>query len=95
MLPILFYKPDPGRKTNCKDVDPAPEKNPALFVSGFMPIKFFYFFLSKFKCLLPPFFRFTSVFKNNKSLRSHKTVGIKVFLTILLDDRRIQIHTSD
>jgi hypothetical protein len=33
------YEPDPGRKTNCKDVDPDPEKNPALFVSIFMPIK--------------------------------------------------------
>jgi hypothetical protein len=29
---------------------------------------------------------FTSFFKDKKSKRSHKTVGTKVFLTILLDD---------
>jgi hypothetical protein len=29
------------------------------------------------------------------SKRSHKTVGIKVFLLFLLDDRRIRIRTSD
>jgi hypothetical protein len=40
---------------------------------------------------------FTSFFKDKKSKRSHKTVGIKVFLTFLLDDRRIRIriHTSE
>jgi len=37
----------------------------------------------------------TSFFNDKKSKRSHKTVGINVFLTILLDDRRIRIHTSD
>jgi hypothetical protein len=31
--------------------------------------------------------------KDKKSKRSHKTVGIKIFLSILLDD--IRIHTSD
>ncbi len=39
--------------------------------------------------------KFTSFFKDKKSKRSHNTVGIKVFLTILLDDKRIPIHTSD
>jgi hypothetical protein len=42
---------------------------------------------------------FTSFFKSKKLKRSHKTVEIKVFLTILLDVRRTQIriynHTSD
>jgi hypothetical protein len=40
---------------------------------------------------------FTSLFKDKKSKRSHKTVGIKVLLTVLflLDDRRIRIRTSD
>jgi hypothetical protein len=41
---------------------------------------------------------FTSFYKDIKSKRSHKTVGIKVFPTFsLLDDRRIRIriHTSD
>ncbi len=36
---------------------------------------------------------FTSFFKDKKSKRSHKTVGIKVFLTILLDDRRFRIRS--
>ncbi len=34
---------------------------------------------------------FTSVFKDSKSLRSHKTVEIKVFLIYLLVDGRIRI----
>jgi hypothetical protein len=38
---------------------------------------------------------FTSIFKDKKSLKSHKTVGIQVFfLLILLDERRIRIRTS-
>jgi hypothetical protein len=44
----------------------------------------------KFFCLL-----FSSFFKDKKSKRNHKAVGIKVFLTIFACDRRIQIHTSD
>jgi hypothetical protein len=40
-----------------------------------------------------------SFFKDKKSKRRHKTVGIKIFLTILLDRRirirLIRIHTSD
>ena len=43
------------------------------------------------------------IFKDKKPKRSHKAGGIKVFLTFLLGDRRIQIrirsririHTSD
>jgi hypothetical protein len=30
------------------------------------------------------------IFKDKKSKRSHKAVGFKVYLTFLLDDRRIQ-----
>jgi hypothetical protein len=39
-------------------------------------------FLKKFSCLLPFEGTFTSFFKDKKSKRSHKTVGIKVFLAI-------------
>jgi hypothetical protein len=46
-------------------------------------------FLKSFSVLLLFESTFTSFFKYKKSKRSHKTVGIKVFLTILLD-RRIQ-----
>ncbi len=35
----------------------------------------------------------TSFFKDKKSKRSHKTVGIKVFLLFWLEDRRIRIRT--
>jgi hypothetical protein len=44
-------------------------------------------FLTKFFCLLLFEGTFTSVFKDKKSKRSHKTVRIKVFLTILLDNK--------
>jgi hypothetical protein len=46
--------------------------------------KFFYFLL---------FGTFTSFFKDNKKKRSHKTVEIKVFLSRMLNDRRIRIRT--
>jgi hypothetical protein len=37
----------------------------------------------------------TSFFRDKKSKKSHKTVGIKVLSYFyLLDDRRIRIHTS-
>jgi hypothetical protein len=36
-----------------------------------------------------PSYYFTSLFKDKKSKRSHKTVRLKVFLTILLDNRRM------
>jgi hypothetical protein len=53
----------------------------------------------KFFCLLLFEGTFTSFFKDKKSKRSHKIVGIKVFLLFLLDDRRIwirlRIRTSD
>ncbi len=60
-----------------------------------MPTKKLVFFLG---FLLMTFWRnctCTSVFKDIKSWRSHKTVGIKVFLTFLLDDGRIRIRTNN
>jgi hypothetical protein len=48
----------------------------------------------KFFCILLSEDIFTKFFKGKKSIRSHKTVEIKVFLTILLHGRRIRIHTS-
>jgi hypothetical protein len=52
-------------------------------------------FKKEFFCLLLFEGTFTSFFKDKKSKRSHKAVGIKVFLLYLLGDRRIRIHTSD
>jgi hypothetical protein len=44
-------------------------------------------FFYKFFCLLLSEGTFTSFFKDKKSKRSHKTVGINVFLLFLLDDK--------
>jgi hypothetical protein len=35
------------------------------------------------------------IFKDKKSKRSHKVVGIRIFLLFLLGDRRIQIRNQD
>ena len=52
-------------------------------------------FKKKLFCLLLFEGIFTWFFKDKKSKRSRKGVGIKVFLLFLLGDRRIWIHTSD
>ncbi len=50
---------------------------------------------SKFFSLLLFEGTLTSFFKDKKSLISHKTVEIKVFLLFLLDGRRTRIRSSD
>jgi hypothetical protein len=63
-------------------MDPDPDADPAIFVIDLKDAnkkiiynkKFFFFFLFESK--------FTSFFKDKKSKRSHRAVGIKVFLTI-------------
>ncbi len=69
------------------DLDPVADPDPAIFVIDLQDAN------KKllFNCT------FTSLFKDKKSKRSHKSVRIKVFLTILLDDGRIRIriHSSD
>jgi hypothetical protein len=47
----------------------------------------------KFFCLLHFDGIFNSVFKDKKSKRSHKTVGINVFQLFLLDHSRVRIRT--
>ncbi len=71
------------------DSDPDPD----IFVIDLQEAKKTNFFI-KFICLLPYVLK-ASFFKDKKSKKSHKTVGIKVFLLLLLDERRIQIHTCD
>jgi hypothetical protein len=51
-------------------------------------------FLKKFFFLLLFEDTFTSFFKDKKSKRSHKILSIKVFLLLLLDDRRIRIQEA-
>jgi hypothetical protein len=83
--------------TFCSDPDPHhwltypdPDPDPAFFVSGWqIPKK------KRSFCLLVFEGKFTSVFIDKKSGRTHKIVEIKVFLTFLLVDGRIQIRTKN
>jgi hypothetical protein len=68
------------------DPDPDLDPDPAIFTIDLQDAKTAYYFL---KVFLHHF----SKIKSQK--RSHKTVEIKVFLTFLLNDRRIPIHTYD
>jgi hypothetical protein len=80
------------------DSDPDVYLDPAIFVvalqdantnkTNFFRFSAYYFFKVHFIIFQ---------FKDKKSKRSHKAVGIKVFLTIFNGDRRIQIriHTSE
>jgi hypothetical protein len=60
-------------------MDPDPDLNPAVFVIDLQDKKLI--LLKSFSALLLFEGIFTSIFKDKKSKRSHKTVGIKVFLT--------------
>ncbi len=82
-----------GSADPCLWMDPDADPDPAIFANTNLKKNF---------CLLLFEGTFTSFFKDKKSKKSHKTVRIKVFLTILLDDKRmiegrihIRIHTSD
>ncbi len=77
-------------------MDPDPDLDPAIFVIDLQDANKKLIFIKLF-CLLLFEGTFTSFFKDKKSNKSHKTVGIKVFLTILFDDTRIRIriHNSD
>jgi hypothetical protein len=59
-----------------------PDPDPAIFIIGLQDANKKQFFLTKFFCILLFEGIFTSSFKDKKSKRSHKTVEIKVFLTI-------------
>jgi hypothetical protein len=59
-------------------MDPDADPDPAIFVSDLQDVNkklFFCLLLFEGKC--------TSIVKDKKSYRSHKTVGINVFLTVL------------
>ncbi len=70
-----------------------PDPDPAIFVIDLQNANKKLIEKKKFFCLLLFECTFTLFFKDKKFKRSRKTVRIEVFLTILLDDRRI--HTSD
>jgi hypothetical protein len=58
------------------------DPDPAIFIIDLQDVNKQLIFLTKFFCLLLSDGTFTSFFKDKKSKRSHKTIGIKVFPTI-------------
>ncbi len=68
------------------DSDPEPDPDPAIFVINLQDankklLKFFAYYFWRYIYI---------IFKDKKSKRSHKAVGIKFILLFLPDDRRIQ-----
>jgi hypothetical protein len=75
------------------DPDPNADPDPSIFIIDLQDANK-KLFKKKFFCILLFEGTFTSFFKSKKSKRNHKTVEIKVFLTILLNDRRIRIQEA-
>ena len=65
------------------DPDPDPETDPSISITDLQDAHKKFFFFKKVSCILLFEGTFTSFFKDKKSKRSHKTVKIKVVLTIL------------
>jgi hypothetical protein len=64
------------------DPDSDPDPDPSIFIIDLQDTNKKLFKKKKFSCILLFEGTFTSFFKDKKSKRSHKTVEIKVFLTI-------------
>jgi hypothetical protein len=75
-----------------------PDSDPAIFITDLQDANK-KIILKKFFCILLFEGTFPSFFKDKKSKISHKTVEIKVFLTVFAYDRKIRIRirnrTSD
>jgi hypothetical protein len=63
-------------------MDPDPDPDPTIFIIDLQEANKKLIFLKKFFCTFLFEGTFPSFFKDKKSKRSHKTVEIKVFLTI-------------
>ncbi len=90
---VIFWYGSESADPSDSDMDLAPD--PDIFVTFLQDgNKKFFFFQIFFLLLFEA--TFASFFKDKKSEISHKTVGFKVFLLLLLDDRRIRsrIRTS-
>jgi hypothetical protein len=66
-------------------LDPDADPDPAIFIIDRQDANKKLVFLIQFFCILLFAGTFTSFFKDKKSKRSHKTVEIKVFLTIFAE----------
>jgi hypothetical protein len=64
------------------DSDPDPDAHPYIFIIDLQDANIKTNLKIKFFCILLFEGTFTSFFKGQKTLKSHKTVEIKVFLTI-------------
>jgi hypothetical protein len=64
------------------DTDADADADPSLFIIDLQDANQKIIFLTKFFCIVLLEGTFTSFFKGKKSIRSHKTAEIKVFLTI-------------
>jgi hypothetical protein len=64
------------------DPDPDADSVPAIFIIDLQEANKKLIFFIQFFCLLLFEVTFTLFFKDKKSKRSHKTVGVKDFLTI-------------
>jgi hypothetical protein len=63
-------------------MDPDADPDPSIFIIDLQDANKKLFLFFKFSCILVFKGTFTSFFKDKKSKRRHKTVEIKVFLTI-------------
>ena len=64
------------------DSDSDPDADPSIFIIDLQDANKKQIYKKKFSCILLFEGTFTSFFKDKKSKRSHKTVEIKVFLSI-------------
>jgi hypothetical protein len=64
------------------DPDPDADPDPSIFIIDLQDANKQRIFLKQFFCIVLFEGTFTSFFKDKKSKRSHKTVEIKVYLTI-------------
>jgi hypothetical protein len=64
------------------DADPDADPNPSIFIIDLQDANKKTYLKKKFFCILLFEGTFTSFFKGKKSKRCHKTVEIKVFLTV-------------
>jgi hypothetical protein len=76
-------------------MDPDADPDPSIFIIDLQDANKKLIKKKKFFCILLFAGTLTSFFKDKQPKISHKTVINKVFLQVLLIDRRIRTHNSD